>query len=150
MDDIVIFIFGVLPLFFLPIAFVPFDHTKVLFVIVGLMLALVFFSLSVLRSGTLTLSSPSSIFLMWLIPIGAVVSALISGDVYDSLIGDSFSTQSALFLVLLAAITTSVTLILNQKASILRFYVLLLMVSILLGLFHLLRVVLSKFFGLPK
>ena len=140
-QNIVIFIFGVLPLFFLPIAFVPFDHTKVLFVIVGLMLALVFFSLSVLRSGTLTLSSPSSIFLMWLIPIGAVVSALISGDVYDSLIGDSFSTQSALFLVLLAAITTSVTLILNQKASILRFYVLLLTVSILLGLFHLLRVV---------
>ncbi len=140
-QNIVIFVFGVLPLFFLPIAFAPFDHTKILFVIVGLMLALVFFSLSVLRSGTLTMSSPTSIFIIWLIPFSAIVSSLISGDIYDSLIGDSFSTQSALFLVLLAAITTGVTLILNQKTAILRFYVLLLTVSILLGLFHLCRIV---------
>ena len=145
-QNILIFVFGVLPLFFLPITFAPFDHTKILFVIVGLMLALVFFSLSVLRSGVLTISAPQSVFLVWLIPLSAVVSALISGDVYDSLIGDSFATQSALFLVLLAAVATGVTLILNQKAAILRFYVLLLTVSILLGLFHLSRVLLGADF----
>jgi len=145
-QNIVIFVFGVLPVFFLPIVFAPFDHTKILFVIVGLMLALVFFSLSVLRSGTLTISSPQSVFIIWLIPFSAIVSALISGDVYDALIGDSFATLSALFLVLLATITTGVTLVLNQKAAILRFYVLLLTVSILLGLFHLLRVFLGAEF----
>jgi len=38
-------------------------------------------------------------------------------------------------------IATGVTLVLSNKVSILRFYILLLTVSILLGLFHLLRVI---------
>jgi len=137
-QNIFIFIFGVLPLFFIPVAFAPFDHTKILFVIVGLMLSVIFFSLSVLRSGVLTINAPKSIFIMWLIPLSAGVSALLSGDTYDSLIGDTFSSQSALFVGLLAVIATGVTLVLSNKVSILRFYILLLTVSILLGLFHLL------------
>lgn len=143
---ILIFVFGLLPFFFLPITFAPFDHTKILFVLVGIMLSLVFYSLSVLRSGLLTLSAPVSVFIIWLIPASAVVSAFISGDVYDALIGDYFSTQSALFVTLLAAIVTVVTFVLNQKSAILRFYIFFLLISILLGLYHLLRLVLGAEF----
>lgn len=139
-QNVFIFVLGLVPLFFLPISFAPFEHTKVLFVIVGVMMAIVFFSLSVLRSGSLVISTPVSLLAMWLIPLAALLSSLLSGDVSDSLVGDSFSAQSTMFLALLAFIATGVTLVLNKKKAIMRFYLLLLGVSMVLGLYHLLRI----------
>lgn len=142
-QNVFIFVLGVLPIFFIPIAFAPFEYTKILFVIIGIMVSVIFFSLSVLRSGSITVSVPLSLGILWLIPISALLSSLLSGDVRDSLVGDTFSAQSTLFLTLLAFITTCVTLILNKKTAIMRFYMLLFGVTIVLGLYHLVRI----FFG---
>lgn len=140
-QNIFIFVVGLVPVFFLPIAFAPFAYTKILFVIVGVMLAMIFFSLSVLRSGNLTYTAPLSLLLFWTIPCGALLSSLLSGDIQDSLIGDTFSSQSTLFLFLLAFIATAVTLVLNKKSAIMRLYMLILGVAIVLGLYQLLRIV---------
>lgn len=140
-QNIFIAVFGVLPIFFLPVAYAPFEYSKILMIIIGVMVAVIFFSLSVLRSGTITINTPSSLLLMWLIPITALVSALLSGDVSDSMIGDTFVTQSALFLALLAFVASAVTLVMSQKTAIMRFYIVLLGVSIVLGLYHLIRMV---------
>ena len=145
-QNVFIFVLGVLPLFFLPISFATFEHTNVLFVIVGVMLAIVFFSLSVLRSGAFSVSAPISLLAMWLIPAAALLSSLLSGDVRDSLAGDAFSSQSTMFLALLAFVATGVSLVLNSKKAIMRFYLLLLGVSMVLGLYHVLRIFIGSDF----
>ncbi len=49
-------VFGFLPIFFLPLPAAPFGYSKVLFVLVGVFLALVLYGAAVLRSGTLRAS----------------------------------------------------------------------------------------------
>lgn len=140
-QNIFLTIFALLPIFFLPVSFAPFEYSKVLMVIIGVMVAVIFFGLSVLRSGTLNLSTPASLWLMWLVPLSAFISALLSGDVNDAIIGDTFVTQSALFLTLMAFVTSAVTLVMSSKSAIMRFYIILLGVSIVLGLYHFLRII---------
>ncbi len=140
-QNIFLVVFGILPIFFVPIAFAPFEYSKILLVIIGCMVSLIFFGLSVLRTGLLTFSRAKGLWLMWLIPLTALISTLLSGDVQDALIGDGFSTQSTLFLTLLVFVATATTIILQQKKSIMRFYVLLLGVAIVLSLYHVIRLV---------
>lgn len=139
-QNIYIAVFGLLPIFFLPVAYAPFEYTKILLVIVGVMMSVIFFSLSVLRSGTITLSAPLSLWVMWSIPAVALISALLSGDMNDAILGDTFGTQTALFLALMAFVTTSVTLVMHQKTAIMRFYMVLMGSAIVLGLFHVIRI----------
>lgn len=131
--------FGLLPIFFLPVVYAPFVYSKVLMVSAALLIATIFFSLSVLRSGVLTFGSWRTLLYVWLVPATALISALLSGDVSDAFIGDTFSAQSALFLIICAATITLTTLLFQNKTIIMRFYLVIFVVTILLGLYHLLR-----------
>lgn len=133
--------FGLLPLFFLPVAYAPFDYTKTLFVIIASLLALIFYSLSVLRSGVLSIASGKALVAFWGV-VGAMgVSALLSGDAYDALIGDAFAVHSALFVGLMALVTTTVTLFGREKAFVMRMYIALAASALLVGLYQVLRIV---------
>lgn len=139
----VMLVFGLLPLFFIPVAFAPLGYTKTFLVIVGVLVSLIFFSLSVLRSGGLSIRMPWALVAFWGVAILSVVSALLSGDAYDSFIGDALGVHTALFTVLLAGVASVAAVIGQTKTSIMRMYILLTASAVILGLFHLLRIVLG-------
>ncbi len=142
----IVVIFGLLPLFFIPTVYAPFGYTKTLFIIVGVFVALIFFSLSVLRSGKITFTAPWALVAFWGIAIVTAVSALLSGDMYDSFIGDTFGVQTALFTLLLA-VTASISSVFGQtKSTIMRLYVLLTGSAVILGLFHVARILFGESF----
>lgn len=138
-QNIIVFVFGLLPLFFLPVLAVPQSYVKTIFVIFGVLFAIVFFSLTVLRSGKLSISASLPLFVLWACALTAILSALLSGDMRDSFLGDDFSIHTALFIVLLAMVATIAPLFGQTKTTIMRLYILLTGSALLLGLFHLIR-----------
>lgn len=133
-------VFGLLPLFFIPVAFAPFDYTKTFFVVGGALVAVIFFSLSVLRSGSVSVQTPWALIALWGVALVSVVSALLSGDILDAFVGDTLGVQTALFLVLVAGVASISTFLGQTKTSIMRMYILLTVSAIVLGIFHLLRI----------
>ena len=142
-QNILIVIFGLLPLIFIPTAIAPFEYTKALVVVFGLFVALVLYSLSVLRSGTITIGISYTLLALWGVVLVAVISSLLSGDFKDSFVGDLFSIHSTVFLVILALIPTVWILLKPTKASVMKMYLLLALSTIILVVFHVSRL----FFG---
>jgi tetratricopeptide (TPR) repeat protein len=133
--------FGLVPLLFLPVAYAPFDYTKTLFVVLAVLVAVIFFSLSVLRSGKVALVGAWPLFALWGVTGAAVVSALLSGDMYDAVIGDNFGVHTTLFVGLLTLIASFIAILGQNKTFVMRLYVALAGSAVILGLFQFLRIV---------
>lgn len=140
-QNIIVFVFGLLPLLFVPVAFVSFDYTKTLVVIIGVLLAVIFFSLSVLRSGKVFLSAPLALWGLWGVAGATVLSAVLSGDMRDAFMGDDIGVHTSLFVVVLALVATVTSLIGQTKQTIMRLYVVLTGSAVVLGIFHLARLI---------
>ena len=145
-QNILIVIFGLLPLIFLPTTVAPFVYTKVAVVIVGLIIALVLYSLSVLRMGSLSIGVSWPLVALWGVAGIAVISALLSGDIQDALVGDLFSIHSAFFVIILAFVPLVWTFVQASKLSVIRMYLLLAFSTLVLVAFHLLRIVFGENF----
>lgn len=145
-EHILTFVFGFLPIVFIPVAFLPFDYSKVLVVISALALAVIFFSLSVLRSGSLKIAAPAPLIGLWAIAGVSVISAVFSGDTTDALFGDLFEVNTALFLILLALIGSLTSFVRLSKMAIMRLYIFLTGSAFLLAIFHILRVLFGSDF----
>ena len=135
--------FAVLPLLFLPVAFAPFDYTKTLFVIMAVLIGMIFFSLSVLRSGKVIIVMPWALVALWGVAAAAILSAVLSGDLYDSFIGDVVSVHSVVFIGLLTVVATTIAILGQNRSFTMRTYIALAASAVILGLFQLLRVVIG-------
>lgn len=145
-QNILVVIFGLLPLVFIPTAVAPFEYTKVMIVVVGAIVALVLYSLSVLRSGVITLNTSYALAALWVVVGIAFVSSLLSGDLKDSLVGDFFSIHSTVFLAILALVTTIWVFLKTDKVAVMRMYMLLAISTLVLVLYHVLRLFLGADF----
>lgn len=143
---IIVGVFGLLPLFFLPISFLSVDYVKTIAVSVGVLLALIFYSLSILRSGKISIAAPWALWGLWGVVLAAIISSSLSGDMYDSFIGGSFGVHTTLFLFLLVLVVTSALLIGLSKTTIMRLYMLFTGSAIVLALFHTARLFLGPEF----
>lgn len=138
---ILVAVFGLLPVFFIPSNTVPLEYTKTLLVIVGLLISTVLYSLATLRSGRLRLAFPAPVYALFTVVLVSLASALLSGDRYDALVGNTMEVGTTLFTLVLLAIVV-VPLIVNfSKAMIIRVYMLLGAGALLLALYHVLRLV---------
>ncbi len=140
-QNVLVVIFGLLPLFFIPSVTAPFEYTKVFLVIGGLLVALVLYSLSVLRSGVVSVGISYTLLALWGIVGISFISSLLSGDFKDSLVGDLFSIHSTIFMAILALIPTVWVLLKSSKTSVMRMYVLFAVSTLVLVVFHILRLV---------
>lgn len=145
-QNILVVIFGLLPLIFIPTNVAPFDYTKVVVVVAGIIIALVLYSLSVLRSGVISFNTSRTLGCLWLVAGIAFLSSFLSGDLKDSLVGDLFSIHSTVFVAILALIPTVWVLLKASKASVMRMYILLAVSTIVLVLYHALRLMLGADF----
>jgi len=139
-QNILLVIFGLLPLLFIPNIVAPFDYTKVLVIVVGVFLALILYSLSVLRSGTIAIGISYPLCALWVIVAIASISSILSGDFKDSFMGDFFSTHATAFLCILALIPTVWFMLKPTKGAVIRLYMLLALSTTVLVVFHFLRI----------
>jgi tetratricopeptide (TPR) repeat protein len=142
-QNILVAVFGLLPIFFIPSTLAPFEYSKIFFVIIGTVAALILYSLSVLRSGKITLSLSYTLGTIWVVALVACISALLSGDIKDSLVGDLFSVHSAVFVAILALTMSVWALIGVSRISVIRLYMLLAGSTVVLVLFHVARLIIG-------
>ncbi len=140
-QNILVAMFGLLPIMFIPLAYIPVDYAKTIVVIVGSLVALIFFGLSVLRAGSFKVSAPMFLVAFWGLALAALISAILSGDIRDALLGDLFGVHTSVFIVLMAFVSTALVLFNQSKTTIMRLYLVLLGSSIALTLFHVTRLV---------
>jgi tetratricopeptide (TPR) repeat protein len=112
-------------------------------VTVGVLSALVLYSLSALRAGGVNVGLSYTIIGAWLVALVAFVSSVLSGDFKDSMMGDVMTTHTTAFLILLALIMSAWTLIDSGKRSVMRLYMLLATSTIVLVLYHVIRLFLG-------
>jgi tetratricopeptide (TPR) repeat protein len=140
-QNILVVVFGLLPIFFMPSQSAPFEYAKIMFVVVGVLGAFVLYSLSALRSGGVQIGVSYTIVGAWVLALTAFVSSLLSGDFKDSLMGDSMSIHTTSFLVLLALIMSAWALVDAGKRAVMRLYMLLATSTIILVFFHVIRLI---------
>ncbi len=145
-QNILVVIFGLLPLLFFPALSAPSEYTKLIIVMVGVVIALILLSLSVLRSGSISVGISYPLVALWSIAGLSFISSVLSGDFRDSLIGDLFSVHSTVFVAILALIATIFVVLKASKTAIMRMYVLLATSALVLVLFHVLRLFLGTDF----
>ncbi|MFT5036889.1 MAG: tetratricopeptide (TPR) repeat protein, partial [Candidatus Azotimanducaceae bacterium] len=138
-QNILLVVLGLSPLFFIPSESAPFNFTKILFVLIGVFTALIFYSFSVFRRGQISLRVSAGLGSAWALAIVVLASATFSGDVRDSVLGDAFGIHTAIFVGLLALVTWIVTALLDQKTSIMRLYIVLTGSGVVIGLYHIIR-----------
>ena len=138
---ILVVVFGILPLFFIPLAAAPLGYSKVLFVFIGLVTALVFYSLFTLRTGRISIRFPYALGGLWLVFLMSLLSTILSGDFKDAFVGDVFSIHSTAFLGVLA-LTSSIWVIVGvSKSAVMKMYMLIAASALVLVIFHIVRLV---------
>ena len=136
---ILIIVFGLLPVLFIPGVYTSIGFSKSYFVIIGLFLALVLLSLAMLRSGTMRVLVPPTLAFFWGVAAVAVVSGLLSGDVHDALFGNVFEVHTAGFLVLMGLVMTASLVFSGAKAATSRLFIVLGVSALVVQIFHILR-----------
>ena len=132
---------GLSPLLFIPASYTSLSYAKTFLIIIGLVLSIVLYCLAVLRSGTITLRWSNGLLAFWIITAVALVSALFSGDVIDSLYGEQLGIYTASFALLLAVVMTTINMLTGSKKSIIRLYALLITSALVLCVFHISRLI---------
>lgn len=115
--------------------------TKVYFVLFGIVGALVFFSLGVLRSGSVRLLVPYTLIAWFAVVVAAIVGSLLSVNPMNSLFGTVLDLHTTGFLALLGVLMACVALFGITRKGALHTFGSLLLVAIFLILHHSLRIV---------
>ncbi len=117
---IFIFIFGLLPIFFIPGVYTSLGFTKSYFVIIGIFAVIILFSLSILRQGIIKFTLPLALILYWFFTIIMIASSLLSGDRTDALYGNALEVHTAGFFVLMGVVMTAGLVFGKSKTAIAR------------------------------
>lgn len=106
-----------LPVIFLPSLSAPFQLTKTLVFMGGVLLSLVLAILGWLKEGSLSFPKSLLLGVVWLLPIAYLLSALLSGgDPAQSLVGTQFGTDTFAFIVVAALLTTLTAILFKERA----------------------------------
>jgi tetratricopeptide (TPR) repeat protein len=146
---ILVVVFGLLPIFFIPSTVASFAYSKILFVVVGVFLAVILYGFALLRSGVIRLQFSWAPMMLWVIALIALTAALLSGDFRDALIGETFEVHTTLFVALLALTSSAWMILGTNKVAIMRLFMFFAGSTILLSLFHISRLAFgADFFSL--
>ena len=130
---------GLTPIFFIPGAPSLLGAAKVYLVLFFVLVMLITFSLSVLRSGSFTLRLSPLLIAWWGVVLAAFVSAVLSPALLSSLFGDALETNTVGFLAILGVLMTGALTFTNAKKSIVYLYGVLLISTSVIVVLHIVR-----------
>ena len=132
---------GALPIIFIPVWYAPFAYTKTIVIVVVLLLGIILYSLSVLRTGQVIWLQNPVLWTLWAVVAAATISGLFAGDLSDTFVGDTLNVHTVFFTVVLAVITTFVAIQSTIRGAVMRFYIALTVSGVLLAAYHLVRLI---------
>ena len=135
-QNILVVVFGLLPLFFIPSSVAPLEYTKIFVSLIGIAGALILYSLSVLRSGKISIGFSYALGALWVVVAVTLLSAILSGDFKDAFTGDILSVHSTVFVGIMALAASIWTVLGVKKASIMRLFILFSASTLVLVFFH--------------
>jgi tetratricopeptide (TPR) repeat protein len=110
------------PLFFIPSQATVAMFPKVFLLIFCCLIAGFFYSLHVLRTGTLTLRPSLVVLSFWLIVVVSAISALLSPNLRSAFFGDALEIHTVGFLALLGLVMTLTMMLGTSKRAVLAVY----------------------------
>ncbi len=131
---------ALVPVFFVPSLFFPFQFSKTALIGVGVLLALVFFVVARLQEHALTLPWEPLVWGLVALPVAYILSGVFSAAP-ATFLGYSFDQYTAGFVLLSALSALLVAAVARTRAHILFFYASFLIPFFLLALYHLIRLV---------
>lgn len=137
--NILVWTIGLIPIIFLPIAFAPFNYSKALFVLIGVLAAVVIYVLSILRDGEAAIRVPLGLMFLWLVFGAFGATTLLAGDLFDSFLGSAFNVHTTGFVALVALTATAMTILRGAKKATIRLALILAGSTLVLALFHTIR-----------
>ena len=139
-EYILVFVYGLLPILFLPIHSFPVSLTKFFVVVIAVSLAVLLFCLSVLREGRLEFRIPLGIVALFLVVIASGVTAFFSGDLLDGFFGNDLGQYTVASVLLLAVVTVSLGILSQSRQAVIRLYQMLFISAFILGSYHIIRI----------
>lgn len=137
---------AITPFLFFPQAQLSLGFTKSFVVLLGGLVAIIVFSLFMLRIGMIRMVAPLVLIPLWGVVLLALASALLSGDRLDALVGDTMQIHTAAFIGLMALVISATALILEGKAVIIRFLMAFGILSFIVQVWHVLRLFIGSEF----
>lgn len=107
-----------LPILFLPASWMPFAYTKVVLVALAAFVPLIMWTRDKFKEGSLMYPNSHVLWLVLLLPVAYLVSALLSGDMSNSIIGAGYENGTLLFMLLLVALFVGVSVIFTSVSAV--------------------------------
>jgi cytochrome c-type biogenesis protein CcmH/NrfG len=134
-------VFALMPLFFIPGVPALISTGKIYFVLLGLVLVLITSSLAILRSGILTFRVSPLLYAWWGVVAASFISAILAPQAMVALVGDALEIHTVGFLALLGMVMTVCQLFVSRQQSIVYLYAAFFASALVLAVLHLLRVI---------
>ncbi len=131
----------ILPVFFIPVLAAPFLFTKMLLVAVAVLAAIVLFSISRLREGSVTVPKSVLFGTVWLLPLAYLASAVLSSDASVSFFGQALDVDTFSFTLLGAFVASLAIVLFRTTGQMFAFYLGMLGVFTILALFQCVRLI---------
>jgi len=128
-----------LPIFFIPSAFVPFQYAKSALVIVGTLVAFLLWMIGRIKDGTFLIPWHSIFAAFLALPVVALLSALVSGHASLSLIGTGFDLNTVSFIAALVILTFLISELFRSKEKIFYSYVAFIACFFVISIFEIIR-----------
>jgi tetratricopeptide (TPR) repeat protein len=129
-----------LPLLFIPGAAVLLGVSKVMLMVAAVLLALITYSLYVLRRGSISLRFPPVLLAWWGVVLAASIAGLMAPQMKIAFLGLGLEIHTIGFLILGGVLMTMMMLFRDAKPTILYLYAGLFGVALVLGTLHIIRV----------
>ncbi len=117
-QNVALLLVFLLPLVFMPTFLVPFVYSKVLLVAAISLLPLVIWSVYRFRAGSFMFPNGYVLWSALMLPVVYFVSALLSGNVGNSMLGAGYENGTFVFMLLLVSVFVATSLIFTSVSSI--------------------------------
>ncbi|MEN9613992.1 MAG: hypothetical protein RLZZ347_299 [Candidatus Parcubacteria bacterium] len=130
-----------LPLFFIPSSFILFEFVKMMATVAVISVATLLVLSARLKDGQLTLSKSPLVWSLWAVPVVYFIASLFSAHRTTSLVGYGFEVGTFGFVLLMVTLTALVSYLFRNASRSFSLLASLLVVTLILGLFHVSRFV---------
>ncbi len=119
-QNVAVLLVFLLPILFLPSSWFPFAYGKVVLLALASLVPLVIWGVARFREGVFIYPSSYVLWFALLLPVVYLVSALLSGNVANSIVGSGFESNTFIFVLLLVAIFAVSSVVFTSVSSVVK------------------------------
>lgn len=129
-----------LPIFFIPLLSVPLFETKLFLLVAGVFLSVLLWTIARLKGNDITIPQEKFVIPLISLPFIALIASLFSGDIFHSLVGQSFEIDTVIMILVLTLGFGAGIYLFNSKDKVIKFYLVLIASSLILFLYQIAKI----------